>query len=657
MFSTVLVANRGEIAVRVIRTLRVLGVRSVAVFTRVDADSAHVAVADVAVQVTDYLSIPEMLDAVARSGAQAVHPGYGFLSENAGLAAACEAAGVVFVGPPVAAIEAMGDKIRARAIAAEAGVPVLPGSVGAGLTDAELVAQAAEIGYPLLVKPSAGGGGKGMRVADEPAELPDALAAARREARGAFGDDDLLLERYVQRARHIEVQVLADAHGTVLHLGERECSLQRRQQKLVEEAPSPFALLTPTQRQQLGTDAVRLARAVGYTGAGTVEFIVSADDPEQFFFLETNARLQVEHTVTEMVAGLDLVELQLRVAAGEPLSLRQGDLAVHGHAVQTRLYAEDPTRGFLPTGGRVLAVHEPALPHVRVDSGLRAGVTIGPDYDPLLAKIIAWGATRAEALQRLDAALADTAVLGVTTNTGFLRALLAHPDVAAARLDTGLVERNLAELAAAAPVPEHAVVAATLAELLTAEPAEPAADLWELPGGWRLGEPAWTRWPWADAPEVMTRGRVGAADVAVDGQPGEPAAAHQLAPNRLAVTWRGVQRKYWYAADGSTTWVSCVDGTWALRLLPRYASAADDAAASAGSGTLTSPMPGTVLAVKVALGDQVRAGQPLLVVEAMKMEHVIIAPHDGAITALTVHSGQTVAIDAPLVTVQPPSAG
>src|SRR5215468_669226 len=413
MFDTVLVANRGEIAVRVVRTLRGLGIRSVAVFSDADEGARHVREADIAVRIgptgpeqigagltgvgrapdpgaptsrpgslagtaaDGYLSIERIVAAAAQTGAQAVHPGYGFLAENADFARACERAGLVFVGPPAAAIEAMGDKIRAKQLVSVAGVPVVPGRSEPGLTDADLVAAAAEVGFPVLLKPSAGGGGKGMRLVRDAGALAEEIAAARREARGAFGDDTLLLERYVERPRHVEIQVLADAHGTVLHLGERECSLQRRHQKIIEEAPSP--LLDEAGRARMGAAAVQVARAVGYTGAGTVEFIVPADAPAQFSFLEMNTRLQVEHPVTELVTGLDLVEWQLRVAAGEPLGFGQPDVRLTGHAIEARVYAEDPARGFLPTGGPVLSLSEPS--RIRVDSGLAEGILVGSDYD------------------------------------------------------------------------------------------------------------------------------------------------------------------------------------------------------------------------------------------------------------------------------------
>ncbi|WP_264030793.1 biotin carboxylase N-terminal domain-containing protein [Cellulosimicrobium sp. SH8] len=450
-FRTVLVANRGEIACRVIGTLRRLGVRSVAVFSDADADARHVREADVAVRIgpapatQSYLDVDAVVAAAVATGAEAVHPGYGFLSENPALARACERAGIAFVGPGVDALEAMADKLAAKRIVGARGVPVVPGAGEPGMSDDDLLATARDVGFPLLVKPSAGGGGKGMVVVRTAEGLPGALASARRVAASSFGDDTLLLERLVEAPRHIEVQVLADAHGTVVHLGERECSLQRRHQKVVEEAPSP--LLTPAQRARMGAAACEVARSVGYVGAGTVEFLVPAASPDAFFFIEMNTRLQVEHPVTEMVTSLDLVELQLRVAAGAPLGVAQDDVVLRGHAVEARLYAESPERGFLPATGSVLVYDDDGVPAgpgaspLRLDSGISAGAVVGGHYDPMLAKAVAWGESRDEAVDRLDGLLARTVVLGVETNTAFLRSLLADGDVRAGRLDTGLIDR------------------------------------------------------------------------------------------------------------------------------------------------------------------------------------------------------------------------
>jgi acetyl-CoA/propionyl-CoA carboxylase biotin carboxyl carrier protein len=661
VFDTVLVANRGEIAVRVLRTLRLLGVRSVAVYSDADAGAPHVSMADVAVRIgpaaaaESYLSIPAVIAAARATGAQAIHPGYGFLSENTAFAAACADAGIVFVGPPASAIEAMGDKIAAKATVAKAGVPVVPGCDdrgwdGAGLTDDELALAVEQVGYPVLLKPSAGGGGKGMREVHSPDALAAAIASARREARGSFGDDTLLVERLVTRPRHIEIQVMADAHGTVVHLGERECSLQRRHQKIVEEAPS--ALLTPAQREAMGAAAVEAARAVGYTGAGTVEFIVGADAPDEFFFMEMNTRLQVEHPVTELVTGLDLVELQLRVAAGEALPITQDDVRLAGHAVEVRVYAEDPAAGFLPTGGRILALHEPAGPGVRVDSGVAEGWVVGSDYDPMLAKVIAHGADRREALRRLDAALRETVLLGLGTNVGFLRALLADDDVRAARLDTGLVGRRVEDWTAA-DLPVDVLAAAAVHALLELEPTGPVVDPFDVPGGWRVGEPAWTTWRMLvsghDPVPVRVRGRAAAAEAAVGDADPVPVTG-RWASDALAVTLGGVTRSYAWAQDGAVLWLGRDGLAWGVReQAPLEAAATADAGAG---GPVLSPMPGTVTVVEVTEGQRVAAGDRLVVVEAMKMEHVLTAPVDGVVRELRARAGATVARDAALLIVE-----
>src|SRR4051812_24393509 len=665
MFDTVLVANRGEIAVRVIRTLRAMGIRSVAVYSEADAGALHTRVADVAVPIgpapasQSYLSIDRVLDAAVRTGAQAIHPGYGFLSENVEFARACEKAGIVFIGPPVAAIEAMGDKIRAKQTVMAAGVPVVPGRTEPGMDDDAVAAAAVEAGFPVLLKPSAGGGGKGMRVVRSEAELADAIAAARREARSSFGDDTLLVERYVGNSRHIEVQVLGDAHGNVIHLGERECSLQRRHQKVIEEAPSP--LLDAVQRAAMGTAAVEAARAVGYTGAGTVEFIVDADqygrgEGIDFFFLEMNTRLQVEHPVTECVTGLDLVEAQVRIAAGEPLPIEQSDVVLDGHAIEARVYAEDPARGFLPQAGTVLGLAEPEGPGIRVDSSLAVGSVVGTDYDPMLAKVIAWGRDRDTARARLVGALGHTAVLGITTNTPFLRALLTDPDVVAGRLDTGLIERRGEALTAAAPPSSAVFAAAALAELLEAEPAGPVVDPWDVPDGWRLGEPAWTvrrlQAAGEDPVTVRVRGRAHAAQLLIgDGVPMSASATRE--GDRLTVTLDGVTHRFAVAHADGTLWLAADGRVTALREHERLHAATEGAA---GDGVVTAPMPGTVTVVRAAVGDEVTAGTPLLVVEAMKMEHVLTAPVDGTVTALGVSAGQQVRLDEQVAVVTPRAA-
>ncbi|MFF5987843.1 acetyl/propionyl/methylcrotonyl-CoA carboxylase subunit alpha [Prauserella flavalba] len=655
MFDTVLVANRGEIAVRVIGTLRRMGIRSVAVYSDADAGARHVREADAAVRIgpaeaaRSYLSVPDVVRAAVESGAQAVHPGYGFLSENAAFAKACEEAGLVFVGPPVSAIDAMGDKIRAKATVSAAGVPVVPGESGVD-TVGDIAAAAERVGYPVLLKPSAGGGGKGMRLVTEPGELAEAVESAQREARGAFGDDRLLVERFVESPRHIEIQVLADAHGNVIHLGERECSLQRRHQKIIEEAPS--ALLDEATRERMGSSAVEAARSVGYVGAGTVEFIVSSARPDEFFFLEMNTRLQVEHPVTELVTGLDLVEWQLRVAAGEPLGVSQQDVRLEGHAVEARVYAEDPTRGFIPTGGTVLGLAEPSGTGVRVDSGLSEGSVVGSNYDPMLAKVIAWGPDRASALHRLDRALADTAVLGVHTNVAFLRALLQDPDVRAGDLDTGLVERKLSALVSDG-VPGDFLVAGALDRLLALYPSGPVVDPWDVPSGWRLGASASVTFRLrAEQTESLVRVEGSPEDARVsigDAEPVEASAERTAAG--LAMRHDGEYLRYRRAeSPDGTVWLAREGRGVALGERPNLlASHAEDAEA----GPVTSPMPGTVLVVKVAKGDVVAAGAPLLVVEAMKMEHTITAPVDGVVTELHVQAGQQVALDEALALVTP----
>ena len=584
MFRSVLVANRGEIARRVIRTLHGLGIRSVAIYTDADAGAMHVREADDAVRVSSYLAIEE----IVAIRADALHPGYGFLSENPALARACAEAGIVFVGPSADAIELMGDKLRAKEVAARAGVPVVESlSVEeARVSDA----------YPLLVKAAAGGGGRGMRVVDGPDALDDAIAAARREAAAGFGDDRVFIERFLPRARHIEVQVIGDTHGNVLSLGERECSLQRRHQKVLEESPSP--VVSEALRARLGEEAVALARAAGYHGAGTVEFIAYADDPEVHFFLEMNARLQVEHPVTELVTGLDLVELQLRVAAGEPLDV---DVRLRGHAVEARINAEDAS--FFPSAGPVLLARYPD--GVRVDAAVETGSVVGTDYDSMIAKVIAHGPDRATALARLDRALADTAILGLSTNVGFLRTLLAHPGVRAGELDTGLIGRLDP---VTPPLGDEEVARAAAAIALRALPQ--GDDPWERRDGWRLGgERAPSYWK-----------------LSVDG--GEPI---DVVLDDPWVSPRFVAAGDWIGFDGWSWQVS--------------EATAEDVHHAHADGELRAPMPGSVLLTPVAVGDAVQAGQPVVVLESMKMELALTAPVDGTVTALGVAVGDKVSRD------------
>ncbi|QLJ00277.1 ATP-grasp domain-containing protein [Streptomyces sp. NEAU-sy36] len=632
MFDTVLVANRGEIAVRVIRTLRSLGVRSVAVFSDADADARHVREADTAVRIgpapaaESYLSVERLLEAAARTGAQAVHPGYGFLAENAAFARACEEAGLVFIGPPADAIALMGDKIRAKETVEAAGVPVVPGG-----RDPELADAARELGAPVLLKPSAGGGGKGMRLVRDLSVLDEEIAAARREARASFGDDTLLVERWIDRPRHIEIQVLADGHGNVVHLGERECSLQRRHQKIIEEAPS--VLLDEATRAAMGEAAVQAARSCGYRGAGTVEFIVPGNDPSSYYFMEMNTRLQVEHPVTELVTGLDLVEWQLRVAAGEPLGFAQEDVRLTGHAVEARICAEDPARGFLPSGGTVLLLNEPQGDGVRTDSGLSEGTEVGSLYDPMLSKVIAYGPDRETALRRLRAALAETVTLGVPTNAGFLRRLLGHPAVVAGELDTGLVERVVDDLVTTR-VPEEVYEAAAAVRLDALKPRGSGwTDPFSVPDGWRLGGT-----PKPPAFDLRVQEPVTYT----------PRGSAEVTDTAVTVTLDGVRHGFHRAGD----WLGRDGDAWQVRDHDPVAASLSQAA-HAGADSLTAPMPGTVTVVKVAVGDEVAAGQSLLVVEAMKMEHVISAPHAGTVAELDVTPGTTVAMDQVLAVIAP----
>ncbi|MGR0220460.1 acetyl/propionyl/methylcrotonyl-CoA carboxylase subunit alpha [Agromyces sp. ZXT2-6] len=625
-FDRVLVANRGEIAVRVIRTLKRLGIHAIAVYSDADAGAPHVALADEAVRIgpaaasESYLDPARIVRAALDMGAQAIHPGYGFLSENAAFGRACAEAGIVFVGPGSLALEVMGDKIRAKQHVADSGVPVVPGVSEPDATDDELLDAASYIGFPLLVKPSAGGGGKGMQVARDQGELEHALPAARRVARAAFGDDTLLLERFIDQPRHIEVQVLADAHGTVIHLGERECSLQRRHQKVVEEAPSP--LLDADTRARIGAAACDAARSVDYLGAGTVEFLVSDAAPDEFFFIEMNTRLQVEHPVTELVTGVDLVEQQLRIAAGEPLAIAQSDVRLEGHAIEARVYAESPERGFLPSTGEVLAWREPSGDGVRVDAGIRERQEVGADYDPMVAKVIAHGADRAEALDRLDAALADTVLLGVESNIAFLRTLLAHPDVRAGHLDTGLIDRlqesgsgaatasaDESDEAADDPTTRLAEVA-RLARDRAARATSAHDRAWQRELGWRLGDGG-----------ITERASRAAADL-----------------DRATVR----------VADDGTAWVHLDGRTVALPRVDRRAALEARLAQLERGGTsdpdLRAPMPGSVTTLLLADGDRVEAGQAVLAIEAMKMEHRVTATVPGVVR-LRVAAGEQVARD------------
>jgi acetyl-CoA/propionyl-CoA carboxylase biotin carboxyl carrier protein len=643
MFDRVLIANRGEIVARVARTARRLGVSPATVYEPGDA-GLHVRTCDVAVEIPSYLDVDAVVAAALRCGAQAIHPGYGFLSERASLARACAEAGLAWVGPPAEAIELMGDKAVSKAAAERAGVPIVPGLHTPELTDEQIVAFARTATFPLLVKASAGGGGKGMRVVRALDELDAALPAARREAMNAFGDDTLLIERYVAPSRHIEVQVLADAHGNVISLGERECTLQRRHQKVLEEAPSP--VVDAALRAQLGEEATSLARECGYVGAGTVEFVADAHDPRQHFFLEMNTRLQVEHPVTELVQGLDLVEWQLRVAAGEPLTATPREPI--GHAVEVRVYAEDPDRGFLPATGPVLSLALPDGEGVRVDAGLAAGDEVTTRYDPMIAKVIAHGSTRDDALRRLTRALEETAVLGLRTNVGFLHRLVTDPAVRAGDVDTHTIESGDWTDGGDAAARAHAAVVAAIAGALDA----PVADVFSALPGWRLnGTPAATTARVtvdgeADV-EVVLAPPFAGGTAHVDGTPVSFAVLGHDGP-RLRLALDGEVARWTAARDGRSWWVARAGRTW--HVTPAARALRGDAG---GDTRLRAPMPGSVVTVNVAEGDVVARGDVLLVMESMKMELAIAAPVDGTVAELRAAVGDQVARDAELAIVHP----
>jgi 3-methylcrotonyl-CoA carboxylase alpha subunit len=661
MFRTLLIANRGEIACRVIRTARRLGIRCVAVFSEADAGALHVAMADEAHPIgpapaaQSYLRADRILEAARASGAEAIHPGYGFLSENAEFAEACAAAGIAFVGPPPAAIRAMGSKAESKRIMAEAGVPVVPGYHGEAQDDALLASEAARIGFPVLIKASAGGGGKGMRPVLAAGDFAQELAGARREAKAAFGDDRVLLERYLQRPRHVEVQVFADAHGHTIHLHTRDCSVQRRHQKVLEEAPAPD--LSPALRARLHEAAVAAARAVGYVNAGTVEFIVEGEDA---FFMEMNTRLQVEHPVTEMVTGLDLVEWQLRVAAGEPLPLREPPPA-RGHSVEVRLYAEDPAHGFRPAAGTVRRFAAPdGAEKLRLETGVRSGDAITPNYDPMVAKVVAWGADRPAALRRLAAALDETEVVGLTTNLDFLRRLARHPAMLAAELDTGFLGRHLADLVpAAAPAPPRVLAAAAAIHLDRQVRARRPLSPWDRTDGWRLrggAERLLRLHDGAAAHDLHLRQERGGALRLLLGDGTEVRVGRVAADGgerHRTVTVDGLVLRVGVAGGDGEAFTMTLSGaghpgdTWTFRPLDPYAPPGGEAAAE---GRLSAPIPGRVVQLLVKEGDAVERGQVLAVLEAMKTELRIAAPADGTVAHVGCAVGDSVEEGTEIVT-------
>ena len=664
MFKKILIANRGEIACRVIKTARRMGIATVAVYSEADANARHVRLADEAVLIgpaparESYLVADRILEAAQRTGAEAVHPGYGFLSENEDFAEACAAAGIVFIGPPVAAIRAMGSKSEAKKLMEKAGVPLTPGYHGDDQTPSLLADNAMQIGYPVLIKASAGGGGKGMRRVDAPADFDAALVSCKREAKSSFDDDHVLVEKYVLRPRHIEIQVFGDTHGNVVHLFERDCSVQRRHQKVLEEAPAPG--MTDARRAAMGKAAVEAAKAVAYVGAGTVEFIVNQDG--SFYFMEMNTRLQVEHPVTEMITGLDLVEWQLRVASGERLPSTQEQLSIDGHALEARIYAEDPDRGFLPSTGRLLHLAPPPeSDHVRVDTGVEQGDEITPFYDPMIAKLIVWGSDRRQALARMRQALAQYRVVGVANNVEFLARLVSTPSFAHADLDTGLIERETALLfPEKVAVPDDVWLLAALAELkrearLAEKHAADAPDRdspWRILDGWRLNGRAQRTMTlrYGDLQQTVviegaSAGHAGGHQLTIDGQ--HVFARGSLGPDSQLQAQLGERRlRAAVVAAGERRHVFFEGRSWPIVMVDtlNVGGKGDEL-----EGGLKAPMPGKVIALIASAGAMVEKGAPLLVLEAMKMEHTITAPNKGKVKAFHYAPGDQVADGAELV--------
>jgi 3-methylcrotonyl-CoA carboxylase alpha subunit len=663
MFNKILIANRGEIACRVAATARRMGVKSVAVYSDADASAKHVAACDEAVHIgasaprESYLRWERILEAAKASGAQAVHPGYGFLSENEAFAQACAEAGLVFIGPPPSAIKAMGLKAESKQLMEQAGVPLVPGYHGADQDPALLQAQADRIGYPVLIKASAGGGGKGMRAVDRSADFAAALASCKREATNSFGDDAVLIEKYVQRPRHIEIQVFGDTQGNYVYLFERDCSVQRRHQKVLEEAPAPG--MSPAMRAEMGAAAVAAARAVNYVGAGTVEFIVEqrADGSMPFFFMEMNTRLQVEHPVTEAITGLDLVEWQLRVACGEPLPLQQAQLRISGHAIEARICAENPDNNFLPATGRLSVYRKPQASSfersqgggkVRIDDGVDEGDAISPFYDSMVAKLIVHGEDRAQALARLDDALAQIRIVGLHTNVQFLRYVVRSPSFANANLDTALIPREEAVLFRQEPVGLVTAAAASVAQTLLEERALEAADPFTRRDGWRAFGVAVRRFGFefggASAEARLTYLHDGGLHLAV----GDSAGVLLFTPSGSGIDlqFAGQRLTVFVHRQGEAAHVFTARGATRILAIDLLAHAGDH---QAEGGRLTAPMPGKVLSFAVKAGDKVRRGQALAVMEAMKMEHTISAPADGIVGELLFAPGDQVTEGAELL--------
>ena len=659
MFNKILIANRGEIACRIIRTAQRLGIRTVAVYSEADVNARHVRLADEAVAIgpaparDSYLAVEKLIGAAERAGAEAIHPGYGFLSENAGFAAACGTAGITFIGPSPRAIEAMGSKSAAKTIMQQAGIPLVPGYHGDNQDETFLLGEAEKIGFPVMLKASAGGGGRGMRVVNSAAEFSEALRSAKREALGAFSDEKMLLEKYLEQPRHIEIQIFCDQHGNAVHLFERDCSIQRRHQKVLEEAPAPG--ITDETRSAMGNTAVAAARAIDYTGAGTVEFI--ADSDGAFYFMEMNTRLQVEHPVTELVTGQDLVEWQLRVAAGERLPASQDQLAINGHALEARIYAEDPDNGFLPSTGSLSHLRFPAeTSDVRVDTGVRQGDSISVHYDPLIAKLIVRGNNRKSCLQGMLRALGETQVAGVTTNVDFLAAVIAHEAFQAADFDTGFIERHQADLfrdreAVPPDIPCLAVLyrvlrRASLAERAAASSADPASPWWAT-DNWRPNLVEEEHFSFHDG---IGEYEVGLAVAGNRRKQSEPdyvirtgaqvmrASGRLEADGRLTVILDNIQLRADAVEDQDDLTIFAKGTTHRLQQVSFTSYSAEEGA----TGNLISSMPGRVVEVMVGEGQQVKKGDALLVLEAMKIEHIIAAPHNGTVHSLHYRTGDMV---------------
>ncbi|RQP23093.1 acetyl/propionyl/methylcrotonyl-CoA carboxylase subunit alpha [Piscinibacter terrae] len=653
MFNKILIANRGEIACRVAATARKLGIRTVAVYSDADANAKHVMACDEAVHIgpsapkESYLRSERIIAAAKATGAQAIHPGYGFLSENEDFAQACADAGLVFIGPPPSAIKAMGLKAESKQLMEKAGVPLVPGYHGSDQNPELLKREADRIGYPVLIKASAGGGGKGMRVVNAATEFDAALASCKREAINSFGDDAVLIERYVTRPRHIEIQVFGDSQGTVLYLFERDCSVQRRHQKVLEEAPAPG--MSEARRREMGEAAVAAAKAVGYVGAGTVEFIAepTANGDLRFYFMEMNTRLQVEHPVTEAITGLDLVEWQLRVASGEPLPLKQADLRIHGHAIEARICAENPDANFLPATGRLDVYRTPASASfergdVRLDAGVREGDAISPFYDSMIAKLVVWGADREQALARLDAALAQTHIVGLHTNVAFLRRVVKSKAFSQADLDTALIERERPALFNAPPLAAEVAAAGVIAHALVKEAALEDSDPWSRRDGWRMHGAAVRRFDLDMRGEhhvaKLERSHHGALVLHL-GDRQWPLAIGSRGGAVHDVTLGGARHVLTVYAVGERISIFSPDGSAVVDEFDPIAHAADGASEG---GRLTAPMPGKVIAFLAKAGDAVKQGQPLAVMEAMKMEHTITAPRDGKVAELLYAVGDQV---------------